>query len=54
MSRPAFGPSEPPIQWVLESVSGRERDVDSSLSFLVPRQRMSGAIPLFPVFALVV
>jgi hypothetical protein len=28
MSWPALGPSEPPIQWVLESVSGQGRDVD--------------------------
>jgi hypothetical protein len=32
MSRPATGTSEPPIQWVLELVSGRGRYVDFSLS----------------------
>ena len=32
MPRPALGPSEPPIQWVLESVSGQGNDVDFCLS----------------------
>lgn len=32
ISRPALGPSEPPIRWVLDSVSGRGREVDFSPS----------------------
>jgi len=49
MSREALGPNEPPVQWVLGSCSreaelpGREFDH----FHLVPKSRMTGALPLF-------
>jgi len=52
MSRPALGPTQPPIQWVLEDLSpgGKERpkrDADHS-PHLVPRSGMSGSYTSSP------
>jgi len=52
MSRPCRKPIQPPIQWILGVISPRVRwlrlEVDSSPQ-LVPRSRISGAIPLLPL-----
>jgi len=48
VSRPALGPTEPPIQWAPVALSlgvkRLEREADPHLH-LVPRSRMRGAIP---------
>jgi len=49
-SRPALGPTQPPIQWVPEALYlGKKRPgPEADHSNLVPRLRMRGAIPLPP------
>jgi len=57
MSRPALGPTQPPIHWVLEYFPWSKEFGALKLTThlqLVPRLRMSGAIPLFPLYAFMV
>jgi hypothetical protein len=49
-SRPALGPTQPPVQWVPE-VKRPKRGADHP-PLLVPRFRKSRAIPLLPLWAL--
>jgi hypothetical protein len=54
MSRPALGPIKPPVQWGLgisRGSSGRGV-VLTTQPLLVPRLRMSRAIPLLPLWAI--
>ena len=53
LSRPALGPTQPPVQWVPGVSRGyitARGDADPS-SFLVPRSRKSRAIPSLPLCA---
>jgi hypothetical protein len=53
MSRPALGPFQPPIQWVPGFLPGSkwpDHDLTTHLH-LVPGLKMSGAMPLLPLYA---
>ena len=57
MSRPALGPTQPPIHWVPGSFPGSKEVGALKLTThlnLVLRLRMSGTIPLLPLYAFMV
>jgi hypothetical protein len=49
---PALGPTQPPIQWVLSRRSC-DRGVTLTTDRLAAGLRMSGAVPLLPLYAFV-
>jgi len=54
LSRPALGPTQPPVQWVLGLAQGVKSCRVMTLTphpLLVPWSRKSGAIPLLPLWA---
>jgi hypothetical protein len=51
-SRPALGPTQPSIQWILGVLAGlkrSKRDADHSLPFNIEVKKMCGAVPPVPV-----